>query len=77
MHASDQARLHRLARGHVVTQSYAGTCESGSLEEAEALALIDQARADEEAALAQTPEQRRRRARKHWSGRAAQLGRTW
>jgi len=68
MHASDQARLLRSARP---------TLEPGSLEEAEALALIDQARADEEAALAQTPEQRRRRARKHWSGRAAQLGRAW
>lgn len=68
MHASDQARLLRAARP---------AFEPGSLEEAEALAKIDEARADEQAALAQTPEQRRLRARRHWSGRAAQLGRPW
>ncbi len=70
MHASDDARLVREARS-------ASTVRPGSLEEAEALMMIDQARYEELAARDDTSARRARRARKHWAGRGAQLGETW
>lgn len=63
-HASELARLRRQA-----VQSP----RPGSIEEARALGRIDDARADEDAAMTDTPTRRQRRARRHWSSRGSQL----
>lgn len=62
-HASELARL---------TRSASTAPRPGSLEEAEALAAIDDARWNEEDGLV-AHRRSRRRLRKHWSDRQAQL----
>jgi len=68
MHASDEAHVQREARGRV---------EPGSLEEAQALQRIDEARDDELRARTDTPEARARRMRRVWASRGRQLGGSW
>lgn len=63
-HASELAQLRRSA---------VSSPQPGSIEEARALARIDEARADELAELGDTRARKRRRLRRHWSDRGAQL----
>jgi hypothetical protein len=64
-HASELARMHRQA---------SSTPRPGSIEEAEALGRIDDARIEELNARYDTTTARRKRARRHWSDRGRQLG---
>lgn len=65
IHASDRARALRSATE---------TPKPGSIEEAEALALIDEARCDLDDEISGRADRRMRRAhRRYWSERGAQL----
>lgn len=65
MHASDRARLVRAA---------SETPPPGSLEEAEVLARIDEARCDLDDEISGRADRRRRRAyRRYWSDRGAHV----